>query len=50
MEVEVNFPEAYEEAVKHIIARDRRYIVEDSGRAGAYFRGYARQASYLPCS
>ena len=34
MEVEVNFPKPYEEAVKHIIARDRRFIVEESGRAG----------------
>lgn len=34
MEVEVNFPKPYEEMVKHIIARDRRFIVEESGRAG----------------
>lgn len=34
MEVEVNFPKPYEEAVKHIIARDRRFIIEESGRAG----------------
>lgn len=34
MEVEVNFPEAYEEVIRHILARDRRYIVLESGRAG----------------
>ena len=34
MEVEVNFPEVYEELVKHIIDRDRDYIVEEGGRAG----------------
>lgn len=34
MEVEINFPKVYEEVVKHIIARDRRYIVLESGRAG----------------
>lgn len=34
MEVEVNFPEVYEEMVKHIINRDRRFIVEEGGRAG----------------
>lgn len=42
MEVEVNFPEAYEEAVKHIIARDRRYIVEESGRAGGKTKNIAQ--------
>ena len=41
MEVEVNFPEAYEEAVKHIIARDRRYIVEESGRAGGKTKNFS---------
>jgi len=42
MEVEVNFPEAYEEAVKHIINRDRRYIVEESGRAGGKTKNIAQ--------
>lgn len=42
MEVEVNFPEAYEEAVRHIIARDRRYIVEESGRAGGKTKNIAQ--------
>ena len=35
MEIEVNFPKVYEDVVKHIINRDRRTIVLESGRAGA---------------
>lgn len=35
MEVKADFPEVYEAAVKHIINRDRRIIVLESGRAGA---------------
>lgn len=42
MEVEVNFPEAYEEMVKHIINRDRRFIVEESGRAGGKTKNIAQ--------
>ena len=42
MEVEVNFPEAYEEAVKHIVNRDRRYIVEESGRAGGKTKNFGQ--------
>lgn len=42
MEVEVNFPEAYEEAVKHIINRDRRFIIEESGRAGGKTKNIAQ--------
>lgn len=34
MEVEVNFPKPYEDMVKHILARDRDFIIEESGRAG----------------
>ena len=34
MEVEVNFPPVYKDIVEHIYNRDRRIIVEESGRAG----------------
>ena len=42
MEVEVNFPEVYEDMVKHIINRDRRFIVEESGRAGGKTKNIAQ--------
>lgn len=34
MEIEMDFPKVYEEAVKHIINRDRRIVVLEGGRAG----------------
>ena len=34
MEVNVTFPQVYEEAIKHILSRDRHYIVLEGGRAG----------------
>lgn len=34
MEVEINFPKPFEDMIKHILARDRDFIVEEGGRAG----------------
>lgn len=35
MDLEFNFPQVYKAAVQHIINRDRRVVVLESGRAGA---------------
>lgn len=40
MDIEINIPKPYEEAIKHLLARDRRFIVEESGRAGGKTKNF----------